>query len=96
MKSRFVIAAEGLTKDQEKIFIDWIKQSKLESWHWIENFWLIYDPEQSLATSQIRDKIFDIESSAKCLVMKIEEDLGWSGMGDDEAMFQWFRSVWKD
>jgi hypothetical protein len=39
MRRRYIVAVSGLTKDDEKLFLDFLKEKRLAWWHWIDGFW---------------------------------------------------------
>jgi hypothetical protein len=36
-------------------------------WHWIENIWLLIDPDERFDAARIRDKLRAMKSSKRCI-----------------------------
>jgi len=95
MTKRFVIAVDPLTATEEKSL-----KSALEGaawWHWLPNFWLVVDDGDQFTTESIRNAIGKIKSSARCIVLEVDEK-GWSGRMRPDAqkrdMGRWIRETW--
>lgn len=99
MKRRFLISVSGLSDDETTQLRNYIK-SKFAWWNWIPNFWLLTTSSDALKCEMVRDKICEINSSAKCLVMEIPLDLDWAYNGtankDGKTMGDWLRSAWAE
>jgi hypothetical protein len=95
MTRRYAVAVEGMTKQQEEEFIAYLREERMPWWHWIENVWLLVDRRDTITASAIRDKLRDIAHPHRCLVMQVEPK-SWSGVRDDEKMFNWLKLVWKN
>jgi hypothetical protein len=96
--TRFVVATDDLTADQEREFIAFLREHRASWWHRLQNFWLIDDPGR-LSPISIRDKIADeIAPGTDCLVFSIKGDTHWAGFGptaEKKSMFAWLNKNWQ-
>ncbi len=98
MKRRFVVTVNGLTKDQERSFIEHIRELGLAWWHWIDNFWLLVDRHDKTNVTELRDALKRFRGPSDAWFLKFPEDVTWAGLGpktEDSDMFKWIRSTWK-
>jgi hypothetical protein len=58
---RFVMAAGGMSSEDEKKVIAFFRENGASWWKWIENFWLIVDRKETLSTVKIRDFVHDLK-----------------------------------
>jgi hypothetical protein len=97
MRRRFVIAAEGLTDEQETEFRTYIK-TKGAWWHWIANFWLLTTTDQKLNTAEIRDQLKTLNGDVTTVVFEFPEDVDWATFGKKNAsgkeMTEWLKESW--
>lgn len=96
MRRRYIVAVSGLTKDDEKLFLDFLKEKKLAWWHWIDGFWLLLDRRDAVSAVSLRDKLHELSSSRRSLVLEVGEDVTWAGFGPSkQGMFRWIKETWK-
>ena len=98
MKHRFLVAAEGLSKEADGKFIEYLKENGCGWWHRISNFWLITDRKDVITASGLRDKIMELHESGKpCLVMQVNEDVTWAAVkrSGQPDMFDWLQNTWR-
>jgi hypothetical protein len=99
MSRRFVIAAEGLSTDQESKVLDFLKKHGAW-WHWIDNFWLLSTTIENddFGTSTIVGFIGDLNENARVLAFEFPEDVDWTARGAANAkgkdMTDWLRETW--
>jgi hypothetical protein len=104
MTKRFVVATGALETSQAKALKDFIDVSNdVGWWHWLPNFWLIKDHRDkatAFTAYAIRVEIQRIAPGVNCLVMEINEDITWSGVGgknpDGKSFFDWLKNTWPD
>lgn len=99
MKNFFIVAAQNLSKEQEKVLIAYLGQNGCGWWHWIENYWLIVDPRQILTTEIIRDEISRISNNqSRSLVLEVQANSNWNGYGPNSPernMGKWLDENWQ-
>jgi len=95
-RRRFLVAAQGLSNDQQSKFTEYTKSNGFGWWHWIDNFWLLtVFGHDEITTEVIRDALIDIAPGARSIVMEIVQDKDWSGNGVvGKEMFKWMRDTW--
>lgn len=97
MANYFVISTDAMTSQAERAFADFIK-SKAAWWHWLPNFWLVKDGKEQLTATIIRDKLSEIDSTRRCMVLQVEP-ITWSAMTRKDKggreMGEWVRNNWK-
>jgi hypothetical protein len=97
MRKRYLVSVSGLTKEDEKNFIDFLRSKGILWWHWINDFWMLVEKEGEDSKTQIRDFLRALESSRRGLVIEIEGEARWAGFGPklpEKDMFKWLRSTW--
>ena len=99
MRRRFVIGVEGLDKDQERRFREYIAKFG-PWWHWIDNLWLLTTKREDVTAKDIRDHARELASSARVVVIEFPEDITWATGGarnsSGKAMSEWLLSPWGD
>lgn len=100
MTGKYIVLMEGLTKREEKEFIEFLDEKNIAWWHRIPNTWLLVDKNRRINSDKLRDflKFLAMDSSGACLVMKIEKYDGWSGYrraGEDDT-FDWLKRNWSN
>jgi hypothetical protein len=92
---RFIIAAEGLSKDSEAELIAYFREHRMAWWHHIGNFWLATDRRDLATARAIRDKIKEVRGKP-CLVMQIQDDVTWAGIrrAGRTDTFNWLSETW--
>ena len=99
MNRRFVIAAEGLTGEQERKVRDYLAEHGAW-WHWIDNLWLLSTTTTSedFGTVNILDAISKLNGDAKVLVFEFPEDIDWAARSKPnrkgKSMSDWLRNAW--
>jgi hypothetical protein len=94
---RFVVAAEGLTKEGQNSLVEFFRERKLGWWHYIDNFWLVYDRTDTLTSDELRDTIVKFRPSGNpVFVMQIGKPITWHGQKPKakEKMFDWIKGNW--
>jgi hypothetical protein len=97
MKKRFLVAAEGLTKEAEGKMVEYFREKKLGWWHHVANFWLLTDASNTVTAEEIRDKIQSLRTAGSpILVMQVDKHRGWAGTFPNAKpdMFKWVRETW--
>jgi hypothetical protein len=100
MKRRFIVAADGMSKEAESSLVEFFREKRLGWWHRIPNFWLVTDRSETVTVNEIRDKIQKLRSdnARSCLVMQIYDDIDWAGLypnsGAKRDEFDWLKSTW--
>jgi hypothetical protein len=97
MSTGYAIAVSGLTKDDEKAFIEYLRSKRMLWWHWIDGFWLVIDKDGEVSISEIRDYLHAMSNSKRCLVIELDRDSDWSGFGassQGESIFTWLKKTW--
>ena len=99
MKKRFIVCIEKSIKEQDKIFIDYLRNNSVGWWHWLSNTWLISDPNGQLNSSILRDKLREIYNDERNIIFEITNTQDtWSGFGPiagEKNMFRWLKDNWK-
>jgi hypothetical protein len=98
MSKRYLVAINGIKKDDEKDFIEFLRSKNILWWHWIEGCWLLVDESDEDNKIVIRDYLKELESSRRCLIFEIENTGNWIGFGPKtpKNMFSWLKSTWKN
>ena len=97
---RFVIAAQGLSYENEQEFMEYVKSNEFGWWHWIDNFWLITTHDSRVTAGDIQTQLNKTSPTARNLVLEISDSKDWAAFGPngDEAsnnMFEWLHGEWK-
>ena len=98
-KRRFIVAIDGMTKEEERKFIEWIRSEGFGWWHWISNLWLLTSRSEETSAKKIRDQIGELSDHRHNLVIEIPEDIDWQGYGpsnEKRNMFNWLKTTWLD
>lgn len=100
MKRRFIVASEGLSADERKQVLAYLR-SHGAWWSWIENFWLlVVEDTDDINTEKIRDHITSISKTARTLVLEIGNEIDWSGRGtpnkEGKNQHDWLKTTWSD
>jgi hypothetical protein len=93
---RYIIAVTGLTKTDEKSFIEFIRENECNWWHRIENVWLIVDKSEKTSADRIRTFLKEISNSRVGFVDEIRSET-WSGFAPKntiEETFSWLYRNW--
>jgi len=95
MSRNFVVVVGGPTPEQNKLITEYLDQeSGCGWWHWIDNFWLVVDPRESLTAHGIRQKIQElIPNTIHILVLQVEEGSDWSSWAPPSG-HEWFKQNW--
>ncbi len=101
MRKRFIVCLnEGTTKEQDKLFIDFINKNKVGWWHWLSTTWLIVDSSGLLNARDLREKIKEVFPGNYNMVFEFSDEKNtWAGFGKnngDKNMFDWIKKNWKD
>jgi len=98
MKKRFVVLIESSTKEQNEIFLSWIKSEGIGWFHWFQNTWLLSNVRGHLSASDIRSEVRKAYGSANTLVLELQGvNDTWAGFGpnsEEKNMFKWIRDNW--
>jgi hypothetical protein len=98
MRRRFVIGVDPLNVGQELRFREYIKKQGGSWWHWVGNFWLITTKDNDLSAEQIRDKILEINPTARVVVFEFPEDITWAASASTNArgamITDWLKDPW--
>lgn len=98
MKKRFIVCYNNnISKEEEMNFVQFIKDNKLSWWHWISNMWLLVDSSGQMTASILRNKICELYSRNRVMVIELGEDKDtWSGFGPTKPknMFDWVKRNW--
>ena len=99
MRKRFVIALGSTTKEQNDAFREYLnKIAPGRWWHWIQDLWLIVDPNGELNATSLREKASEYYPAVTCLVLEIgHDDDTWAGFGpaaSGKSMFPWLEKHW--
>ena len=99
MKNRFIVGVNGMTEEEEKAFISYIRDKRMGWWHWVSNFWLLVDPSEQIEVVDIRDVLIRVAPGKRNLVLQveIEDESTWAGLGptgEKNDMFNWIRKTW--
>ena len=98
MKKRFMVGLDSSTLAQDQAFIK-LLSGPYGWWHWLKNFWLIYDPNGVLTASEVRRMADEVYPSVTKFVIELRPDGSdtWSGTGPgtgERNMFKWIRENW--
>lgn len=95
MTKRFVIGTDPLTPEQVTQFKNAL--SGAGWWYWIPNFWLVKDTQGVLTPNIIRDRLFDITRTVRCVVLEVEPQ-GWAALTRPDSsgrdMAAWLNQTW--
>jgi len=95
---RFIAAVTGLTKDDEKSFIEFFKERGMGWWHRIDNVWLIATSKDDIGAAEIRDFLHNIKDSRVSIVSEVDVST-WAGFGPKSTVdetFSWVERNWKE
>ncbi len=99
MTRRFVIGIEGLAREEERQFRDYLRDQG-SWWHWIDNLWLFVTEDETINVRSIRDQAKEINNDIRCLVLEIPGDIDWAGSGKKNAkgksMYDWLKTTWAE
>lgn len=99
MKKRFVVSINDSEDEQERKFIDFLRENGLSWWHWLANTWLVVDAKGKFSASDFRDTVKEVFKNEHVLVIEMREDGDtWSGFGpntENRNMFRWLKTNWK-
>ena len=92
----YIVAVSGLTDIEEREFIEFARANGMNWWHWIENIWLLIDPDERFDAARIRDKLRAMKSSKRCIVIEKNPDYEtWAEFGPQEKdLFNWVKKNW--
>lgn len=97
MRRRFVIAAQGLTSEQETKLREYLA-SHGAWWHWISNFWLLTGTDIKVTTADIRNHIKSLNADVRTVVFEFPEDTDWASLGKKndagKDMTDWIKNTW--
>lgn len=96
MSRKFVIATTRLSAEESEA-ISRLFDGRCSWWHWIDDFWLVVDPSDSLTANSITDEIRSVAPKAQIFVAQVN-NLLWSGYGpstEERNMFSWLRRIWE-
>jgi hypothetical protein len=95
---RYIAAVEGMTKDHENRFLDYIRTNKWGWWHRVANVWLIIDWSETASAEQIRNFLLSLNiNGAVGIVVPVADGNSWSGLGPKTTLkqtFQWVHDHW--
>lgn len=97
MSRRFVVAVNTLTTEQDQSFAQALSASDLAWWHWIQNFWLVIDPNNQFTPESLRDHLGTVMPGRFSFVMEVKPTGSWAGFGptgDQINMTQWIEKDW--
>lgn len=78
----FAISTDPLTEEEEKTLKSAF--SPAGWWHWLPNFWLVHDVAGTHTTVSLRDKLFDINSKIRAIIVEINPS-GWAALIKKDA-----------
>lgn len=90
---KFIIALDNSNSEKNDKFLEYINDNNLNWWHWINNFWIVIDSEDSLTALDLRNVVYEIFKE-NAFVMEFQKD-SWGGFGpssdkpDGKNMFNW-------
>lgn len=91
MTKYYMIAASGLTADQEKKITEiWTGYGW---WHAIANCWLLRDHTDQMNVVDIRDSIRQISPGAQVMVFEVNP-VTWAGAAVNDSNRDWLRRFW--
>jgi hypothetical protein len=98
MKKRFVVLIESSTKEQNEIFLNWIKSEGVGWFYWFQNAWLLTNIRGHLSASDIRDQVGHAYGQANTIVLELQGGNDtWAGFGpntEKRDMFKWINANW--
>lgn len=98
MRRKFAIAFDSSTNEQRAAFKEFVKANGLGWWYWINNFWLITDPDGKFTAASLREELSKIFPKVRLLVLSIDKEQdSWSGFGpkgEEKNMFTWLKTSW--
>ena|SRR5258707_919884 len=96
-RRRFIIGIDGLNAAEEKEFRAFIGEYGAW-WHWIGNMWLLTTKDEDISIAQIRDRIREINPTARVVVFETTQSLDWTASrtvnAKGKVMSEWLRSNW--
>lgn len=98
MTKRIVVALSSATKEQDKAFIEYLKDQQIGWWHWVANFWLLVDHSGKETAEHLNLELEKIYPQVIRLVLERHgKDAHWSGFGPDgkeRDMSKWLIKNW--
>lgn len=92
--SKFLIALDNSTKEQNEKFVDFINEKGYGWWHWIDNFWII-DTSSKLTAVELRNELGELYPNINKLVIELKNNnFTWAGYGpsnENNNMFDWLK-----
>jgi len=88
----YVVGVTGLSKEEERLFIEFVQEHGMGWWHHMANFWLVADPHEKSSVKKMRDFLMGLQTSKRALVMEVQPDANWGGFAgkaDLKKMFEW-------
>ncbi len=98
MKRKFIVAAQGLTKSEQRDFISYLRAQKVAWWHWISGVWLIVDQGDQIELEDMRSHLRKT-SASRAIAIEVGGDKEWAGFGpsgNGKDMFQWLHDAWDE
>lgn len=90
---RFVLGTERTTAEQDKAFLDIIKDRwpNLGWWHHLSEMWLIVDLSDKLTAADLRDAATQAYPGINLLVLEAKGPGLWAGFGRADP---WMQTAW--
>lgn len=93
--NRFMIAAGGLSPQQQDVITKWLQGHDWQFWHWIENVWLLTGVPDSVTPRTLWDEIIAMDGMNGISGVVIQEGFApvfWGG--NQPESWEWMKSYW--
>lgn len=90
---RFILAAQGLTKDAEAALSDRLTETNCGWWHWIPGVWLVVDQGRGWSTESLRDFVLQYVPGGNVIALELSDPGNWSVSAPQEGL-EWMRDTW--
>jgi hypothetical protein len=93
--SRFVVAADKLTSQQQDAITEIVQRNGWEFWHWYEGLWLLAGVEDDRSARNIHAELNEdpMLDGRNILVIKIGERITYWGRAPQES-WRWMQQFW--
>jgi hypothetical protein len=99
MGKRYIVCVDNSTVDQEKEFLEYLRENNFGWWHHLNNTWLLAKATKNSEKEGIRDNVRKIFMNENNMIFELNSDeSSWAGFGpntEDSDMFKWIKKNWK-
>ncbi len=97
MKKKFIVGITLSSDEKLEALKKYVKSKNYAFWSWIQNFWLIIDPEGEQSALGLQRDLAEIVPEGNIIVFEVGDGLPWAGLGpksEKHNMFRWLHDSW--